>query len=43
MKGAINVVFEGSIPENYDRYLGPVLEEILLQPQLKSAVSISTL
>ena len=27
MKRDINVVFEGSIPENYDRYLGPVLFE----------------
>jgi ubiquinone/menaquinone biosynthesis C-methylase UbiE len=27
MKRNVNVVFEGSIPENYDRYLGPVLFE----------------
>jgi ubiquinone/menaquinone biosynthesis C-methylase UbiE len=27
MKRDVNVVFEGSIPENYDRYLGPVLFE----------------
>jgi ubiquinone/menaquinone biosynthesis C-methylase UbiE len=27
MKRDINVVFEGSIPENYDRYLGPILFE----------------
>jgi ubiquinone/menaquinone biosynthesis C-methylase UbiE len=27
MKRDINVIFEGSIPENYDRYLGPVLFE----------------
>jgi len=27
MKRDTNVVFEGSIPENYDRYLGPVLFE----------------
>jgi hypothetical protein len=27
MKRHVNVVFEGSIPENYDRYLGPVLFE----------------
>jgi ubiquinone/menaquinone biosynthesis C-methylase UbiE len=25
MKRDINVIFEGAIPENYDRYLGPVL------------------
>jgi ubiquinone/menaquinone biosynthesis C-methylase UbiE len=27
MKRDVNVVFEGSIPENYDRYLGPILFE----------------
>ena len=27
MKRGINVVFEGSIPKNYNRYLGPVLFE----------------
>jgi hypothetical protein len=29
MKRDVNGVFEGSIPENYDRYLGPVLFEPL--------------
>jgi len=27
MKRDINVVFEGSMPNNYDRYLGPILFE----------------
>jgi hypothetical protein len=32
MKRDINVVFEASIPENYDGYLGPVLFERFVEP-----------
>jgi ubiquinone/menaquinone biosynthesis C-methylase UbiE len=46
MKRDINVVFEGSIPENYDRYLGPVLFEPFaddIAARLKEAQSGSVL
>jgi hypothetical protein len=32
MKHDINIVFEDSIPEKYDCYLGPVLFERFIEP-----------